>query len=158
MGNYKLLVDEVVLYEGVVTSKNYKGTLQLTLTSQKIIFEKEKGLFKKERELIDVFPLDSVKVYNNAAQVKQKGDTVEIQTIGKNVSVEFSSMLDARKFTGKIVDAVTGTSIIRRGSDKIKDAFSIVDDTLGLDTRGTIKGILENGVKGTIINGLGKKK
>ena len=158
MGNYKLLVDEVVLYEGVVTSKNYKGTLQLTLTSQKIIFEKEKGLFKKERELIDVFSLDSVKVYNNAAQVKQKGDTVEIQTIEKNVSVEFSSMLDARKFTGKIVDAVTGTSIIRRGSDKIKDASRLVDDTLGLDTRGTIKGILENGVKGTIINGLGKKK
>ena len=35
MGNYELLADEVVLYEGAVTSKNYKGTLQLTLTSQK---------------------------------------------------------------------------------------------------------------------------
>ena len=47
MANYELMADEVVLYEGVVTSKNYKGTLQLILTSQKIIFEKEKGLFKK---------------------------------------------------------------------------------------------------------------
>ena len=158
MGNYELLADEVVLYEGIVTSKNYKGTLQLTLTSQKLIFEKEKGLFKKERELIDTVPLDSVKVYNGVAQIKQKSDTIELQAVDKNVSIVFSGILEARKFTGKIVDAVTGTTLARRSSNKIKDAFNMVDDTLGLDTRGTIKGILENGVKGTIINGLGKKK
>ena len=80
-----------------------KELLQLTLTSQKIIFEKEKGLFKKERELIDILPLDSVKVYNDATQVKQKGDTVEVQTVSKNLSIVFSGMLDARKFTAKIV-------------------------------------------------------
>ena len=158
MANYELMADEVILYEGVVTNKNSKGTLQLILTSQKIIFEKEKGLFKKERELIDILPLETVKIYNDAAQVKQKGDTVEVQTVDKNIAIVFSGMLEARKFTGKIVDAVTGTTLARRSSDKIKDAFNIVDDTLGLDTRGTIKGFLENGVKGTIINGLGKKK
>ncbi len=158
MGNYELLADEVVLYEGSVTSKNYKGTLQLTLTSQKIIFEKEKGLFKKDRELIDIIPLETVKIYNDAAQVKQKSDTVEVQTVDKNIAIVFSGMLEARKFTGKIVDAVTGTTLARRSSDKIKGAFNMVDDTLGLDTRGTIKGFLENGVKGTLINGLGKKK
>ena len=67
-------------------------------------------------------------------------------------------MLEARKFTGKIIDAVTGTTVAKRGSNKIKDAFNMVDDTLGLDTRGTIKGVLENGVKGTILNGIAKKK
>lgn len=158
MGNYELLPDEVVLYEGAGTSKNYKGTLQLTLTSQKIIFEKEKGLFKKELELIDIISLETVKVYNDTAQIKQKGNTVYVQTVDKNIFIVFSSMLEARKFTGKIVDAVTGTTLARCSSDKIKDAFNMIDDTLGLDTRCTIKGILENGVKGTIINGLGKKK
>lgn len=158
MGNYELLSDEVVLYEGTVTCKNYKGTLKLTLTSQKIIFEKEKGLLKKEWELIDILLLESVKTYNDVAQIKQKGDTVEVQMVDKNLSILFSGMLDARKFTGKIIDAVTGTTLIRRSSNKIKDAFNIVDDTFGVDTRGAIKGFLENGVKGTIINGIGKKK
>ena len=158
MGNYVLQPDEVVLYEGVVTSKNYKGSLQMTLTSQKLVFEKEKGLFKKELELIDVIMLESVKYYNEAAQIKPKNSTVEIQTVEKNVTIEFSGMFEARKFAGKIVDAVTGTTLARRSSDRIKEAFSVVDDTLGLDTRGTLKGILENGVKGTIINGIGKKK
>ena len=158
MANFELLADEVVLYEGIVTSKNYKGSLQLTLTSHKIVLEKEKGIFKKERELVDVIMLETVKFYNNAAQIKQKNDTVEVQTTDKNIALVFSGMLEARKFTGKIVDAVTGTTLAKRSSDKIKDAFGMVDDTLGLDTRGTIKGILENGVKGTLLNGIGKKK
>ena len=158
MENYELQSDEVILYEGVVTCKEYKGNLQLILTSQKIIIEKDKGLFKKERELIDIISLENIKFYNETAQIKQKGSYVEVQTVDKNVRLAFSGMLEARKFTGKIVDAVTGTTLAKRSSDKIKDAFNMVDETLGLDTRGTIRGVLENGVKGTILNGIGKKK
>lgn len=158
MVNYELHPEEVVLYEGTVTCKAYKGNLQLTLTSQKVIFEREKGLFKKERELVDIISLENIKSYNGTAQIKQKGSEVEIQTVEKNFTITFSGMLEARKFTGKIINAVTGTTLAERGSAVIKDAFTIVDDTLGLDTRGTIKGVLENGVKGAIINGIGKKK
>lgn len=158
MGNFELQSDEVVLYEGDVTCKEYKGNLKLTLTSYKMVFEKEKGIFKKECELVDIALLENVKFYNDEAQIKQKGAEVTIQTTEKNLTITFSGMLEARKFTGKIVDAVTGTSLAKRGSNKIKDAFNMVDDTLGLDTRGTIKGVLENGVKGTILNGIGKKE
>lgn len=158
MANFDLFSDEVVLYEGSVTSNNYKGTILLTLTSMKLVFEKEKGIFKKERELVDIFTLDTVKTYNDAAQINQKGNSVEIQTVSANIALTFSGMLEARKFVGKMVDAVTGTTLAQRSSEKIKGAFNIVDDTLGLDTRGTLKGILENGVKGTILNGIGKKK
>ena len=157
MANYDLQADEVVLYEGSATSNIQKGSLLVALTSKKLVLEKEKGIFKKERELVDSIPLDTIKFYNDAAQIKQKGDTVEIQTANINLTLTFSGMIEARKFTGKIVDAATGTTLAKRSSDKIKDAFNMVDDTLGLDTRGTIKGILENGVKGTLLNGIGKK-
>lgn len=157
MANYDLQADEVVLYEGSATSNIQKGSLLVALTSKKLVLEKEKGIFKKERELVDSIPLDTIKFYNDAAQIKQKGDTVEIQTAKINLTLTFSGMIEARKFTGKIVDAASGTTLAKRSSDKIKDAFNMVDDTLGLDTRGTIKGILENGVKGTLLNGIGKK-
>lgn len=157
MANYDLQADEVVLYEGSATSNIQKGSLFVALTSKKLVLEKEKGIFKKERELVDIILLDTIKFYNDAAQIKQKGDTVEIQTATINLTLTFSGMIEARKFTGKIVDAATGTTLAKRSSDKIKDAFNMVDDTLGLDTRGTIKGILENGVKGTLLNGIGKK-
>lgn len=155
--NYTLQADEAVLYEGFVSSKNYKGTIYITLTSQKLVVEKETGVFKKVRELIDSIEIANVKIYNDVAQVKQKGSDVEIQTVDKNISFTFSGMIEARKFTGKLIDTVTGTTLAKRVSDKTKGAFEMVDDTLGLDTRGTIKGVLEKGIKGTLINGIGKK-
>ena len=157
MRNYDLMPNEVILTEGTVTSKQYKGNLLLTLTSEKIVLERERGLFKKERELIDLILLNNIKFYDDAAQVKQKGNSVDIQTIEENLTLVFSGFLDARKFTTRLIDAATGTTLAKRGADKIKGAINMVDDTLGLDTRGTIKGLLENGVKGTIINGIGKK-
>lgn len=158
MDNYQLQPDEVVLFETTATSNTYKGNVQLTLTSQKLVVEKEKGLFKKERELIDIISLDTIKYYNGAAQIKQKGASAEVQTTDKNLVLTFSGMIEARKFVGQIMNAATGTTLAKRGSDKVKDAFSLVDDTLGLDTRGIVKGVLENGVKGTLINGFVKKK
>lgn len=158
MKSYELQQDEVVLYEGSVSCNELKGNLQMTLTSQKIIFEKEKGIFKKEIELVEIILLESIKFYNNEAQIKQKMSTVTIQTTEKNITLVFAGMIEATKFTKKIVDAVTGTTMAKRSADKIKDAFNIVDDTLGVDTRGAIKGILENGIKGTIMNGIGKNK
>lgn len=158
MANYDLLSDEVVLYEGNASSNMHKGSLVVTLTSQKLVIEREKGLFKKEKELIEIIALDTIKVHNDAAQIKQKGSTVELQTVEVNIALTFTGMLEARKFSSKAVDAVTGTTLAQRSSEKIKGVINIVDDTLGLDTRGAIKGLLENGVKGTILNGIGKKK
>ena len=43
MGNIALCEDEVVLYEATATSNEYKGSLNITLTSYKIVIEKEKG-------------------------------------------------------------------------------------------------------------------
>lgn len=136
----------------------HKGSILVMLTSQKLALEREKGLFKKEKELVDIITLNTVKIHNGVAQIRQKGSSVEIQTVEMNIELIFTGMLEARKFAGKMVDAVTGTTLAQRNSEKIKGAIDIVDDTLGLDTRGTIKGILENGIKGTLLNGIGKKK
>ena len=158
MINVQLLDDEVVLYEGSITSNQYKGTVNLTLTSHQIVVEQEKGFFKKEIILLDTLPLVEVKFYDNTAQIKQKGCSVEIQTKSKNVTFTFSGLIEARKFTGKAIDAVTGTTAVERGSEKVKGAFDIIDDTLKMDTRETIKSALQQGIKGTLINGINHNK
>ena len=157
MVTYELQAEEVILYEGIVTCKLYKGRVKLILTSQKIVFEREKGIVKKNREIIDTIPLNSIKFYNDIAQIKPKGAEVDVQTTQKNLAIVFPGVIEARKFTGKAIDAVTGTTGARRSSNIIKEAFTVVDDTLGLDTRKTVKSVLENGLKDTIWNGIGKK-
>ena len=158
MSNFELKETEVVLYEGEATSENFKGKLQLTLTSEKLVVEQEKGMFKKVRELIEIIELSRVKFYNETVQIKQHGSNVEIQTTVGNITFTFSGLFEARKFAGKAIDATTNTTLAKRVSEKTKDAIDMVDDTLGVDTRGTLKGVLENGIKGVLFNGLGKKK
>lgn len=53
---------------------------------------------------------------------------------------------------------LTKTTTAKREAEKVKGAIDLIDDTLGIDTRGVIKGITENGIKGTLINGIIKKK
>ena len=88
--------------------------------------------------------LDNIKTYNNKPQIHQKNCDVFMQTIDKNFSLRFSGIIEAKKFVTKIVDAITGTSMFKRGAEKIKDTFNTVDDVLGFNTRDTVKGVIEN--------------
>ena len=83
---------------------------------------------------------------------------MQIQTIKKNFSIIFDGLLEAKKVNTKILNAVTGTTIAKRSSNKVKGALDLVDETLGIETRGIAKGIVENGLKGTFINRIKKRK
>ena len=123
-----------------------------------MIFEKQKGLIKKTLELIDVVPLNKIKVYNNSVQIKQKKNELQVQTGDKNFSIYAGGMLEAKKIITHIIDTITGTTVSQRSSQKINEAIDLVDETLGLNTRDTVKGVLENGLKTTLINGIKSKK
>ena len=98
MKNIDLSADEVILFEGTVTSPNMKGQNQLTLTSMKLVVERERGVFKKERELVDIVKLSDIKMYNGVVQIKQKGNSVELQTVKENMTLSFSGMVEAKNF------------------------------------------------------------
>ena len=156
--NFSLGNDEVILYEGEVgfkmDAKKSATKLLLTLTSTRMIFEKVRGILKKEKELIEIILLNEIKLFNGEIQCQQKNKELYIQTMGKNFFLVFPGYFQA----SKVSNAATGTTVAERGSDKVKQAFDLVDDALGLDTREIAKGLLENGIKGTIINGLKSKK
>ena len=158
MYSFEMADDEVIVFEGNVICREFKGQLKLTLTSQKMVLEKTKGLLKKELEIVSVLKLEDIKVYNNEVQVEQKKDVVTVQATSMNYSLIFGGTIEAKKFAGKMIDVSTGTTKSQRGSGKIKGALDLVDDTLDIDSRGAVKGLLQNGLKGTLINGLGKKK
>lgn len=164
MKNYDLAADEVILYTGSVSRDDIKGTMDMTLTSKKIVFEQKKvnkiSLFKSETtiEVVDNVALDTIKTFNGKVQIQQKGNGVYIQTVDENFTIDFYSKIEAIKFMTKITDAVTGTTITERGSEKVKETFNKVDDVLGINTRDTIKGVIENGIAGSLLKGIKKDK
>lgn len=158
MDNYVIDNDEVILFEGKVGYNKNNMDVEFKLTSKKMIFEKTKGVIKKTKELIDIVPLDKIKIYNDSVQIKQKMNELQVQTIDKNFSIYVNGILEAKKIIIKIIDTVTGTTVTKRGTQKISGAIDLVDETLGLNTRDAVKGVIENGIKGTLINGIKKKK
>ena len=162
MNNYELASDEVILMESDIFRSDLDGMFHLVLTSKKMIYQSipKKGLFKSKNEEIENYfiTLDKVKTYNGKVQVHQKGEEVSIQTIENNFTISFDGVIEAMKFVTKITDAITGTTISDRGTEKVKKAFNKVDDVLGFDTRGTVKGVIETGITGTLLTGIGKRK
>ena len=160
--NFQIDEDEAILYEGSVLyekdSSDKSYDVDLTLTSKKMIFEQEKGFFKKQKQLFDIVNLSDIKIFNDEVQCKQKLDELQIQTNNKAFSISFDGILEAKKVYNKIINTITGTTMAKRGSDKVKSALDLVDETLGLDTRGVARGLLENGIKGTLINGIKKRR
>ena len=156
MDTYELDSDEVILCENNVFRKDLKENLKLTLTTKKIIFEKDKivktGLFKtkNEKEIVDIVMLDTIKKYNDKPQVTQKGLKAYVQTTNGNFNIEFHNLIEVAVFVNKVIEAITGTTLSDRSFNQVKNTFNKVDDALGFNTRDTIKGIVENGVIGIL--------
>ena len=100
--------------------------------------------------------LEDIKQYNGKPQINQKNADVNIQATEKNLTIKFYGMIEAKKFVTKITDAITGTTLFKRGTEKVKETFNTVDDVLGFNTRDTVKGVLENGLVGTLLKGTKK--
>ena len=162
MSNFEIKEDEVILYEARLSGSllGLNNSMYLTLTSKRIIIEeitKKSGLLNKkdEKKLFEEIELKDIKTFNNKTQVNQKGNKVTIQAVKSNITLEFSGTIEAMKFVTKVTDAITNKTLTDRSFDKVKETFDKVDDVLGFDTRGTVKGVLENGIGRTLFKGIG---
>jgi len=157
MKAYTLKEDEVVLYNGNVKIEKRGGRVELVLTNHNVFFITTiKKLFAKEQVEVEEYTLDQIKIYNEIPQVKQKDDRVEIFLKSGEKTVIFETMFEARKFVSAVMQVVTGKTTTARGAAKVKGAIGLVDDTLGIDTVGTIKTVLENKMTGGIVGSIGK--
>lgn len=163
MDNYLLASDEVQLFAEPVSWEGRPGKPFLMLTSKAIVltnsYTEGKRKNKKIIKTVDVFYLEEIKKFNDVPQIKQKIDHVNIQTVKGDIDITFGSLFSARKFASSLLQATTGNATFERGAGKFKGALGVVDNTLGIDTVGTVKGIVENGVVGSVLGGIkGKKK
>jgi hypothetical protein len=169
MENYTMQPNEVVLCKGDASvgtpSVSERAHIQLMpgikevmLTNVNIvIISKTKKLFKPEEVSVTTYPVSDIKVYDEKPQVKVKGNTVEVYMTNDEISLQFMSLLLARKFASEVYTLLTGKSASERGANMFKGAIDLVDNTLGIDSVNTIKGVVENGVVGSVVSGIGKK-
>lgn len=153
MENYSLQANEVLLYKGEINNG-----IEIILTNLNLVVVKKiQKFFKKVQVKTFVYSKDDIKIYNDIPQVKQKESSVEIFLTSEEIEVEFCSRTEAHKFVNIVYELLTGKSMVERGAEKIKNAIKLVDDTLGFDTMDTVKNVMENGIAGSLLGGIGKK-
>ena len=158
MTNYALQPNETVLYQGNVSLEKRNGTVEMILTNLNLVFviTTRKFLAKSQVD-VETYPIEEIKIYNNTPQIKQKNSRVEIFLTCGEIVANFDSMFEAGKFVNSALRLLTGKTMAERSADKFKGAVGLVDDTLGINTVGTVKNVLENGIAGTLLGGFGKK-
>lgn len=158
MTNYALQPNESVLYQGNVSIEKRSGTAELILTNLNLVFViTTKKFLAKSQVDVESYPVEDIKIYNNAPQIKQKNSRVEIFLSCGEIAVNFETMFEAGKFVNAALRLLTGKTLAERGADRVKGAVGLVDDTLGINTINTVKNVLENGITGSLLGGIGKK-
>jgi methylthioribose-1-phosphate isomerase len=159
MGAYTLQANEVVLYKGTALVNNSKQSSELVLTNLRfLIITRTKKLLAKEVVDVKTYSQENVKVYNGVPQIKQNKNMVTIYFSDTVVTLEYDSIVAPIKLVSEMTKLVSGKTSIERGADKMMGVVDLVDNTLGIDSVNAIKGIVKNGVGGTLFFGIGDKQ
>ncbi|MGN0544480.1 MAG: SHOCT domain-containing protein [Acutalibacteraceae bacterium] len=153
MKEYCLNPDESVLYE----CDECRGVKIILTNLNLVIIKKTIKLFSKNQANVDVYPKESIKIYNDLPQVKQKDCMVEIYFVSDERKIEFYSRNEAKKFVKVLFELLTGKATYVRRVDKVKNVVGVVDDTLGIDTVDTVVNVIKNGVTSSAVGIIGKK-
>ncbi len=157
MSKYSLQPEESVLYEGAVLVPPKKEKIHLMLTNLNIVlsYAVKTGLFAKAEEIVEAFPVQAIKIYQEKPQIIQKGNDVQIFFRESQLKIHFESILELSKFKMAILKLATGKSVQARGAEKVKGAIGLINDTLGVDTVHVIGDVLEHSTAGSLLGGLG---
>ena len=134
MKEYQLVNDEVILYEGLVKFGVTNRNVKLALTSQNMLFEKEKGIFKKKMCVMENIPINKIKIYKGKVQIKQKKSTLIIQTVDKNIEFTLDNILEAKQVVEKIINVRTDTNFWDRTIVITDNLTKIIKSFIGLTT------------------------
>lgn len=149
---YNLQEDEVVLYKQNVYSVDNKHASQLILTNLNVVIITKSN----DRSLAEILPVNHIKIYKEKPQILPNGNLVEIYFLEKEISIEFYSKSELRKFITISTDLLTNTTKSERNAKKVKDVIKLVDDTLGIDSVHATSDALKNGVIGQTSKILGQ--
>lgn len=160
MEEYLLKGNEAVLYKGSANfaSENISSRSEIILTNINLVaIIRNKKIFQPEQVEVKAYPVSEIKMYDGKPQLKEKNGIVEIYFADTEVKLNFYSKITAIQFMNAANKLITGKTMSERGAEKVKGAVSLVDDTLGIKTVDSMKGVIENGVIGTVFGGIGKK-
>ena len=127
MDSYKLKETEVVLYKGEIILSDYQANAKLYLTNENLV------LVNEQSDTVEVYPIDSIKMYKGIPQINSKGHNVEIYLKDKEIEFSFVKKGDLSKFKTVAFELLTGKTKAERRAEKVKGSIELINNTLNVD-------------------------
>lgn len=102
-----------------------KENIRLTVTNANLIFEEEKGIFKKKFKSIEEIDIRRIVVYKDKVQIKHKKNNISIETFDKTINFECKDILEATKVKEEIL-SIMGYNVLERTKNKVNKLSGIV--------------------------------
>lgn len=135
----KKIVDvDQVLFEEVVEVDKYKKDINLLVTSNRIIFQMKKGLFKKVFKEVQTILFSDIQVLDGKVSVSRKGDTLLLATDEEKLEIIFDDKKRAKEFEVLVVNSVSGTKPFGRAVSKVVGFVKSVNASISPSTKKAI--------------------
>ena len=146
--NYNLEIDETVKYIGMVTSTNYRGDLNVILTTKKVIIERKGIIFKNKYKVLDLINLNNIK-FNNKVGVNQNNNNVDIIMYDNNITLTFYNDVEAAEFANILIETKMGKNVVKnilgngieKVKNKAKDAVDFVKENPEVVKKAVVAGV-----------------
>lgn len=138
MFNYSFREDEALLHNAQIKLDDNDEFAEIYLTNLFITIIKTS---KTDESLKEVFPYSvaEIKYYNETPQIRHNGLHFDIFFLNTVISFSFLNKKDAKIFVNQTLTLLTGKTAAQRNVDSLNGLIDFIDETLDIDTAGTMK-------------------
>ena len=154
MNHYELQNDEVALSheQAFIVNELKRAEVEVLLTNFNFVFIKRiKQFLKKDTYEVEIYGVDTVKIYNDLPHIIKKNKVVEIYFKGTEKFLEFASKKQATKFADTALRLISGQSKFVRGVKKTQKEIVHTSEELNVDIVGASKKAV--GIAGDVVIG-----
>lgn len=142
MEHYELQNDEVALSheQAFIANATKNAGVEVLLTNLNFVFiRKIKQFLKKDTVEVEIYGVDTVKIYNDLPHIIAKENVVEIYFKGVEKFIRFRSRKQATKFVDTALRLISGKSKFVRGVKKMQKEIAHTSEELNVDVVGITK-------------------
>lgn len=138
MFNYSFREDEALLHNAQIKLDDNDELSEIYLTNLFITIIKTS---KTDESLKEAFPYSvaEIKYYNETPQIRRNGLHFDIFFLNTVISFSFLNKKDAKIFVNQTLTLLTGRTAAQRNIDSLNGLIGFIDETLDIDTAGTMK-------------------
>ena len=115
----KLENDEVLLEKHKAQYGSFKIPTILIITNKRLLFTRERGIFRKKERIYKSFIIEHFKVYKDSVQMKQKMLKIAIQSSDGDFEFFCENVVVAKEVYEKIASLRLGNTYLERTTKKV---------------------------------------